>query len=585
MKSPPYAATALAVLLSLLLSACITTSQQEESLTADSIEEKEPATVSSIPFSAESFHDLLVAEFAVRRDQFDVALGYYVNQAHQTRDPGVINRATRLAQYLKADKAALDVAQLWAEVEPNNPEAHYTTATMLAKNKQPLKALEHMEKVLIAGANTNFTAIAASSHNMPALSQQLVASAIDDLISRHPNYGQLHVSQAIMLQSQNKLEQALTATRKGIKFDNTDIQAVIIETRLLQQMGKDDQAFTRLEAIQQQFPNNRRLRLQYARLLLKKDLPKARTQFEHLLVSTPNDPDLLMSLALINTEIKDYDLAKHYFNRALTTGTRSNEAHYYLAQIAERENKLSEAISHYEAIVKGDDYVAATNRITELYVQQGQTHDALKLLQQRRGLNPDLSLRFYILEAELLFNDHNYEQSHQTLSEALGLHPNQTNLLYMRSLVSEKRNDLVLMEQDLNSIIQQDANNATALNALGYVLANRAERLEEAFQLITRALAIKPDDPAILDSLGWVEYRRGHLDRANILLEKAYRLFPDSEVAAHLGEVLWRRDLPEKAQQVWQQALDKTPHHPVLQETIKRLMGNTADTQNPSPTP
>ena len=185
MKNYPYTALISAVLLTLLLGACSTQPAKEspEETQAEASVEKKPEKAPSRPFPAESFQDLLIAEFAVRREQFDIALGHYVNQAHQTRDPGVINRATRLAQYLKADKAALDVAQLWTEVEPDNAEAHYTTATMLAKNKQPLLALEHMEKVLIAGGNTNFTAIAASSLNMPKLSQELVADEIDALAS------------------------------------------------------------------------------------------------------------------------------------------------------------------------------------------------------------------------------------------------------------------------------------------------------------------------------------------------------------------------------------------------------------------
>lgn len=412
MKNYPYAALISAVLLTLQLSGCTTQPAQEPQEEPQATTEPEEEKAPSRPFPAESFHDLLIAEFAVRREQFDIALGHYVNQAHQTRDPGVINRATRLAQYLKADKAALDVAQLWTEVEPDNAEAHYTAATMLAKNKQPLLALEHMEKVLIAGGNTNFTAIAASCLNMPKLSQELVADEVNTLSERHPEHGQLHVSRAIMLQSQNKLEEALAATRKGIELNPTDIQAVVIETRLLQQMGRDDEAFVRLEAIQNQFPNNRRLRLQYARLLLKKDLPKAREQFEFLLVTTPQEPDLLMSLAFINTELQDYDQAKHYFERVLETDTRNNEAHYYLAQIAEREDNLPQAIHHYQSIVKGDDFVAATSRITELYLQQGQSSEALALLKQRREENPELSLRLYILEAELLFNNKDYEQGH-----------------------------------------------------------------------------------------------------------------------------------------------------------------------------
>ncbi|MCR8921492.1 tetratricopeptide repeat protein [Dasania sp. GY-MA-18] len=573
----------LIALLTLQLGACTVANHPTDRAPSDNAQPKqaeaEKPAIPSRPFSADSFHDLLVAEFAVRRNQFDVALGHYVHQAHQTRDPGVTARATRLAQYIKAQNAALDMAQLWAELEPDSAEAQYTTATLLAQNKQPLQALEHMERVLNAGGATNFTAIVASSLNMPKLSQQLVASAIDGLISRHPQYGQLYVSRAIMEQSHNKPSQALASVRKGIALDNTDLQAVIIETRLLQQMGRDDEAFVRLEAIQQQYPDNRRLRLQYARLLLKKDLNKAREQFEYLLASTPNEADLLMSLALINTELNDYPQAKQYFKRALATNTRNNEALYYLAQIAEREDLLDEAIARYQAISLGDDYIAASNRMAELYSQQGDDDAALAMLQQRRQQHPELALRFYLLEAELLFNSQHYEQCHALLTEALNLHPEQGNLLYMRSLVSERRNDFALMEQDLRSIITQDPQNVTALNALGYVLANRGVRLEEAFELINQALSLKPNDPAILDSLGWVEFKRGNYARAVTLLEKAYAAFPDPEVASHLGEVLWTLNKQEQAQQIWQQGLEKNPGNPIIESTMQRLLNNSGNSE------
>ncbi|WP_339673108.1 tetratricopeptide repeat protein [Dasania marina] len=576
----------LIALLTLQLGACTAPQHAVDTPPATADKPAQPKAAAAIPkrpFPAESFHQLLVAEFAVRRDQFDVALDHYVQQAHQTRDPGVATRATRLAQYMKAQNAALDMAQLWAELEPDSAEAQYTTATLLAQNNQPLESLEHMERVLKVGGATNFTAIAASSLNMPALSQQMVASAIDELIKRHPQYGQLYVSRAILQQSQNQLSLALASARKGVALDNSDIQAVIIETRLLQQMGKHEEAFVRLEAIQQQYPNNRRLRLQYARLLLQKDLNKAREQFEYLLADTPNEIDLLMSLALINTELNDYPQAKQYFTLALATGTRNNEARYYLAQIAERENQLSVAIDHYQAISIGDDYIAASNRMAELYSQQGDNAGALAMLQQRRHQHPDLALRFYLIEAELLLSQQQYQQCHALLSEALVQHPNHANLLYMRSLVSEKRDDFALMEQDLRNIIAQDPENVTALNALGYVLANRSERLDEAFSLISLALSLKPSDPAILDSLGWVEYRRGNLNRAFSLLEKAYSHFPDPEVASHLGEVLWMLNQPEKARQIWQQSLEKHPNNPLIENTMQRLLNDSSDITTAQP--
>jgi tetratricopeptide (TPR) repeat protein len=180
-------------------------------------------------------------------------------------------------------------------------------------------------------------------------------------------------------------------------------------------------------------------------------------------------------------------------------------------------------------------------------------------------------VRFYLMEAELLLQNQRLDEGMALLQEALSTHPEQPNLLYLRSLVSEKLGRFELMEADLRIIIAQDPDNAVALNALGYVLANRGEQLTEARELIQRALAAKPDDPAILDSLGWVEYRLGNLDQAQKLLQRAYEKFPDPEVAAHLGEVLWMRGLRQQAKTVWQQSLEQHPDSAPLLETLQRL--------------
>ena len=185
---------------------------------------------------------------------------------------------------------------------------------------------------------------------------------------------------------------------------------------------------------------------------------------------------------------------------------------------------------------------------------------------------PDNSDRFYLIEAELLLQLQQLDNAEALLTEALEQNPDQANLLYARSMVNQKRGRLEPMERDLRRILTQDPDNVVALNTLGYSLADLNIRIDEAYALIQRAFALKPDDPAIMDSLGWVEFRRGNLDRALALLEQAYREYPDPEVAAHLGEVLWQLNRRSEAHKVWKEALEKDPDHPVIQRTMQRLL-------------
>jgi tetratricopeptide (TPR) repeat protein len=155
--------------------------------------------------------------------------------------------------------------------------------------------------------------------------------------------------------------------------------------------------------------------------------------------------------------------------------------------------------------------------------------------------------------------------------EGLTAFTDNEELLYSRSLTAEKMGRIDMMEQDLKRILQRDPNNARALNALGYTLADRTDRYQEAYGYIERAFKQRPDDIAILDSMGWVLYRLGRLDEAQEYLRRAAAQIRDGEIAAHLGEVLWAAGKRDEARQIWEEALKFAPDHEVLQQTIQRF--------------
>ena len=522
-------------------------------------------------FPPSSFYDLLVAEFALRRGDYDLALSNYIQQAHATDDPEVIARAARLAQFLKADRAALDAAQLWVQREPDDMEAQFTLASELAKAQRPLEAMPHMIKVLDAGTKANFAMIAAAALQQPETVQTELLAQFDALLATHKDNVELMTGKALLLQQRGQKVEALALIRQVLDKSPDETHAIIIEAKLLEEMGRQDEAFARLRQMVEKNPGNRRLRLQYARLLTQTDMEKAREQFAILVAQSPGDGDMLLSLALVSKETGALDDAEQYFLSLISMNQHVQEAHFYLGQIYEQRGNRTAAIEHYEQIQPGPDFFPALGRIIELQMASNDIAAARKYLRKLREQYPQDAVRFYLIEAELLMQEKAYASGTELMTEALKQFPQQPNLLYTRSMFSERRHDIPLLEHDLRAILKKDPANVTALNALGYALANLTDRYDEAYPLVKKALELKPDDPAIMDSMGWVEYRRGNLVEARKWLEKAYAAFPDPEVAAHLGEVLWQTGNDQGARELWLKSLQENPASEPLRAVLKRF--------------
>ncbi|MGV3593277.1 MAG: tetratricopeptide repeat protein, partial [Gammaproteobacteria bacterium] len=188
----------------------------------------------------------------------------------------------------------------------------------------------------------------------------------------------------------------------------------------------------------------------------------------------------------------------------------------------------------------------------------------------------DYNIPLLTMEANLLMDADRNDDAAALLDSSIAAFPDDIQLLFLRSVLSTERNDLALMEQDLRKIIELDPTSPIAYNSLGYTLADRTDRIEEAYELIQRAAELSPDDPAVIDSLGWVQYRLGMLAEARENLTRAYELFPDHEVAAHLGEVLWVLGERNEATRVWRNALQMEPNSSPIRNTVQRLNAGTS---------
>ncbi|AIR89462.1 tetratricopeptide repeat protein [Pseudomonas cremoricolorata] len=525
-------------------------------------------------FKPDTLYSLLVAELAGQRNRFDIALANYVDQAQKTQDSGVSERAYRIAEYLGADEPALDTALLWARNDGANLDAQRAAAIQLARAGRYDESMSYMEKVLQAKGDTHFDFLALSAAETDQSTRDGLLQSFDRLLVKHPANSQLLFGKALLLNQDGKSEQALELLESHPVQDG-EIAPILLRARLLQTLDRGDEALPLLRGAIRDNPDDKRLRLNYARTLVELDrIPEAKSEFVSLVQQYPEDDELRYSLALVSLENKDWDEAEGYLQELVERDANADAAHLNLGRIREERNDPQAALREYALVGPGPDYLAAQLRQADILIANGRASEASRLLAEARETQPDYAIQLYLIESESYSNNGKDAEADQVLRQATQRFPDDLNLLYSRAMLAEKRGDLSQMEKDLRAILDREPENAMALNALGYTLADRTTRFEEAKRLIEKALSLTPDDPAVLDSLGWVNYRQGNLDEAEHHLRAAYERLSDPEVAAHLGEVLWANGKRREARQIWSKALANQPDSEVLRKTILRMTGS-----------
>jgi tetratricopeptide (TPR) repeat protein len=320
------------------------------------------------------------------------------------------------------------------------------------------------------------------------------------------------------------------------------------------------------------------VRMGYARRLLEAQrYADASTQLEILTNEAPTYPEGWLLRGSLEFQSKKLDDAQASLQRYTTLATSNGQARgraqaaVLLSQIAESKGDLEEALRVLDAVPATQDPARLQNRRAALLAKQGKLDQARALIRAIPEREPQDAREKINAEVQLLRQAKQYQAVYDTLQSALAASPQDPDLLYELATAAEKLGRPDEMERLLRQLIASHPTYHNAYNALGYSLADRNLRLPEARQLIQKALEYAPNEPYIVDSLGWVEFRSGNLTEALRLLQEAFRNQPDAEIAAHLGEVLWVMGRTEQAQAVWKQGLELNPANEVLRETMERL--------------
>lgn len=533
--------------------------------------EQAPLEYPVAAFPQDSLYQLLVAEVAGYRGDFATAMEKYLEMAVETRDPGVASRATRLAVYLQDDAAALAAARIWVEVEPDSLDAQRQAASQLIRVGDLEQAIVHMAAIRALGGVANFDVFAYHSAELDQSARDGLLAAVDRMLQDYPADSQLLFSQAVLLEQNGRFAEALEITDR-LLLSESNVNIVILKVNILKNSDRVPQALRFLAARLDSQEDNRRTRLIYARLLFESDrLEDARQQYELVLKQTPKDGDILLALALIALEQDHFRVAQEYLMQMLRWDQRVGEAHFYLGNVAEQENDWVTALREYKLAGGGYEYLPAQARIASILIDQQRTSEALKHLAKQRRDHPEHFQPLIMIEVQLLGEYGLGDELFALLDHIIAQDPDNIELLYYRAMAGERFDRLDILERDLLRVLVLDPENADAMNALGYSLADQTDRYAEALALIQRALQIKPQEAAFIDSLGWVQYRLQNYEEAVILLRRALALFENDEVAAHLGEVLWMLGEQAEALEIWNKALELVPDSGPLNQVIERF--------------
>ena len=548
--------------------------QQDVAIQAESAPSETEEAVETLPLTAELTYLILTAEVASQRGDPIGAAELYNRAAGLIESPKLASRATQMANSTRDQKRIDRALNRWVEVDPTDADIYMLKAPFLMLQGKYDDVAPAVNSALTLAPEQLATYLARLTDNLskivkaePALN---IMKQLDVFQQQNPHALYQYSRLAAYFQ---KYDEALPTINAVLDYESDFQQALILKAKILQRLDRGEEALNTLKGPAHNKSASRILRFTYAQLLGENNqIEKSRQFFEQLHAEKADEPDVVFALGVIALEEKHGQKAKTYFNRLLDLGDPGQQAAYFLGLAEKLNNNVEQALVWFSSVPNNNPrFQAAQTHYVTLLADNGAMAKARQHLANIRTANPKLAVQYYLFESSFL-QERNQKQAASTLlNKAVAEHPKDIDLLYGRAMLAESMDRLDILEQDLRAILAIDPDNAQTLNALGYTLTDRTDRHQEALILINKALAISPEDPFYLDSLGWVYYRLGQLDKAEQILKQAVAIQDDPEFLAHLGEVLWQQGQQHEAKKIWQQGLDYDAANKLLLKTMQHF--------------
>lgn len=552
----------------------------EEELAAKARAEAE-AKLPKVELTSTMLYQLMKAEFEFRNGDWQGPYLTMLSLAQQTRDPRLARRAAEMAVAAKQADDTLAAVRLWYKLDPESEEAtqYFVGMVVTSDNIADLEPVFEKRLREATPGRRGLLMFQMQQLLARAKDKEVAGAMLERLIAPYGNTMEAHVVRAQAAFGRGEREEAQRAARAALAAKPDSEIAVLM---LAQALEDEAQILPMLEQFLKANPTAREVRAAYARVLVnRKDYPRARQEFELLLKDQPDNAAHLYALGILSTQMSDAQAAERHFTRFVEVLGRNPEderdpsrALLILSQLAEERGDLAGALQWLDKVPEGTDaqtLFSAQLRRAHVLGKQGDLNSARRLLAALKPSEPAQQAQVAVAESQLLRDAGRLPEAYALMEAAAKRFPNNPDLLYDFALLAEKLGKVDVMETQLRAVMAQAPDNHHAYNALGYSLAERNLRLQEAYMLIAKALEMAPGDPFIMDSMGWVQYRLGNLAEAEKHLRRAYSLRRDPEIAVHLGEVLWQKGDKLAAQQLWREARAKDPHNDTLRTTLARL--------------
>ena len=546
-----------------------------EASTAKSELPKLPALELKTAIDPDVMYLLLAADIAMQRQQYSLAYEAYMELSKRVHDPKFAEQAAKLALQIKDSRKTNDAVSMWINQEPKNVTARKLAALTALRGRDKNMAIKQLNALLTAEPdNFENALLELSSILQKENKEKFIYDVLESLSTKTSSHkAVIYFVQSLLSMQMKNNAQAENKVKQTLQLQPDWEHPLLIQAQLAFMANDYNRVKSLLTAAVLKHPNNVPFKKMLAQTLIKtSDYESAAGLYESLINQNPKEGDNYIALALINLELNKDENAQTILKTLAEQSQWESAANFYLGKIEEKHNNSAAAIVLFDKVTDQQLSLEAAISSINLLVKERQFEQVDSRLSVLLQKYPQQKLRFVLMQASLYSQQNQQEKSFNLLSEMLLEFPDEKDVLYTRALVAEHLGKMDVLETDLKKIIAKYPDDVDALNALGYKLLDDASRYHEAEKYLQHAIKLRPSEPAIMDSYGWLQFKIGKYPQALSYLQSAYDKQNSGEIAAHLCEVLWSMGRKEDAQLVFDNALKVFPEDVDLMDFQQRFL-------------